>query len=125
MQSTMRVYLVKAYQTHSCSCGGLHVADSELMTVAVFGLPVAVKEYAIGLKMLLFNPLVLSKTDLSRNLKYVVPTGSVKVHAGRYVVPTGKDNVIVSTGRTKVIPAGRTILVLVVLCLLQFNSKVS
>ncbi|GJU48615.1 putative ribonuclease H-like domain-containing protein [Tanacetum coccineum] len=29
-----------------------------------------------------------------------------------YVVPTGKDNVIVSTGRTKVIPAGRTILVL-------------
>ncbi|GJS88315.1 putative ribonuclease H-like domain-containing protein [Tanacetum coccineum] len=25
-----------------------------------------------------------------------------------YVVPTGKDNVIVSTGRTKVIPAGRT-----------------
>ncbi|GJU26204.1 protein FAR1-related sequence 5 [Tanacetum coccineum] len=28
--------------------------------------------------------------------------------AGRYVVPTGKDNVIVSTDRTKVIPAGRT-----------------
>ncbi|GJV24837.1 reverse transcriptase domain-containing protein, partial [Tanacetum coccineum] len=43
---------------------------------------------------------------------YVVPTGRVKVPAGRYVVPTGKDNVIVSTGRTKVIPAGRTILVL-------------
>ncbi|GKB92302.1 hypothetical protein Tco_0964574 [Tanacetum coccineum] len=55
--------------------------------------------------------LVLSK-------EYVVPTGRVKVPAGRYVVPTGKDNVIVSTGRTKVIPAGRTILVLVVLCLL-------
>ncbi|GJW55031.1 hypothetical protein Tco_0099116 [Tanacetum coccineum] len=50
--------------------------------------------------------------------RYVVPTGRVKVHAGRYVVPSGKDNVIVSTGRTKVIPAGRTILVLVVLCLL-------
>ncbi|GKF54977.1 hypothetical protein Tco_0165317, partial [Tanacetum coccineum] len=46
---------------------------------------------------------------------YVVPTGRVNVPAGRYVVPTGKDNVIVSTGRTKVIPAGRTILVLVVL----------
>ncbi|GJS23966.1 putative ribonuclease H-like domain-containing protein [Tanacetum coccineum] len=37
--------------------------------------------------------------------RYVVP-------AGRYVVPTGKDNVIVSAGRAKVIPAGRTILVL-------------
>ncbi|GKD50885.1 putative reverse transcriptase domain-containing protein, partial [Tanacetum coccineum] len=31
----------------------------------------------------------------------------------RYVVPTGKDKVIVSVGRAKVIPAGRTILVLV------------
>ncbi|GKC61692.1 hypothetical protein Tco_1089290 [Tanacetum coccineum] len=47
--------------------------------------------------------------------RYVVPTGRVKVPAGRYVVPTGKDNVIVSTGRTKVIPAGSTILVLRVL----------
>ncbi|GJR78482.1 putative ribonuclease H-like domain-containing protein [Tanacetum coccineum] len=44
--------------------------------------------------------------------KYVVPTGRVNIPAGRYVVPTGKDNVIVSAGRTKVIPAGRTILVL-------------
>ncbi|GKF60705.1 hypothetical protein Tco_0177491, partial [Tanacetum coccineum] len=48
---------------------------------------------------------------------YVVPTGKdntgrVKVPAGRYVIPTGKDNVIVSAGSTKVIPAGRTILVL-------------
>ncbi|GJS20219.1 putative ribonuclease H-like domain-containing protein [Tanacetum coccineum] len=42
----------------------------------------------------------------------IVPTGRVKVPAGRYVVPTGKDYVIVSTGRSKVIPAGRTILVL-------------
>ncbi|GKG39589.1 hypothetical protein Tco_0463734, partial [Tanacetum coccineum] len=47
--------------------------------------------------------------------RYVVPTGRVNVPAGRNVVPTGKDNVIVSTGRTKVIPAGRTILDLVVL----------
>ncbi|GJR50412.1 hypothetical protein Tco_1400933 [Tanacetum coccineum] len=64
--------------------------------------------------------LKLTSEDLSRNLKYVVPTGRVKVHPppppvfGRYVVPTGKDNVIVSVGRSKVIPAGRTILVLVV-----------
>ncbi|GKE47554.1 hypothetical protein Tco_1478812, partial [Tanacetum coccineum] len=42
----------------------------------------------------------------------IVTSGRVKVPAGRYVVPTGKDNVIVSAGRTKVIPAGRTILVL-------------
>ncbi|GKD20511.1 hypothetical protein Tco_1222214 [Tanacetum coccineum] len=39
--------------------------------------------------------------------RYVVPTGRVKVPAGRYVVLTGKDNVIVSAGRSKVIPACR------------------
>ncbi|GKF60021.1 hypothetical protein Tco_0176807, partial [Tanacetum coccineum] len=44
--------------------------------------------------------------------RYVVPIGRVKVPTGRYVVPTSKDNVIVSAGRTKVIPAGKTILVL-------------
>ncbi|GKB40832.1 hypothetical protein Tco_0885774, partial [Tanacetum coccineum] len=66
--------------------------------------------FAFGFKMLLFNPLAFSRKDLSRNLKLTV----VKVPAGRYVVPAGKDNVIVSTGRTKVIPAGRTILVLLV-----------
>ncbi|GJZ81829.1 ribonuclease H-like domain-containing protein [Tanacetum coccineum] len=54
--------------------------------------------------------------------KYVVPTGRVKVPAGRYVVPTGKDNVIVSAGRTKVIPAGRTILVLEVIILITLAS---
>ncbi|GJT80141.1 anticodon-binding aminoacyl-tRNA synthetase, class 1a [Tanacetum coccineum] len=54
---------------------------------------------------------------------YVVPTSRVKVPTSRYVVPTGKDNVIVSTGKTKVIQAGRTILVLVVLCLLRVDSK--
>ncbi|GJS37216.1 hypothetical protein Tco_0535598 [Tanacetum coccineum] len=58
-------YLVKAHQTHSCSCGGLHVADSEFMKVAVFGVYVVMK-YEIGFKML-----------------YVVPTGRVKVPAGR------------------------------------------
>ncbi|GKC79776.1 hypothetical protein Tco_1130550 [Tanacetum coccineum] len=57
--------------------------------------------------------------------RYVVPTGRVKVPAGRYVVPTGKDNVIVSADGAKVIPAGRTILVLVVLCLLRVASIVS
>ncbi|GJZ12166.1 hypothetical protein Tco_0546925 [Tanacetum coccineum] len=41
--------------------------------------------------------------------RYVVPTSRVKVPAGRYVIPTGKDNVILSAGRSKVIPAGRTI----------------
>ncbi|GJV01233.1 hypothetical protein Tco_1334802 [Tanacetum coccineum] len=72
-------YLVKAHQTHSCSCGGLvEVQDS----------------------MLSFMLLIQSFS------RYVVPTGRVKVPDGRYVVPTGKDNVIVSTGRTKVIPAG-------------------
>ncbi|GJQ90145.1 hypothetical protein Tco_0001284 [Tanacetum coccineum] len=69
--------------------------------------------------------LKLISEDLSRNLKYVVPTGRVKVPAGRYVVFTGKDNVIVSTDRAKVIPAGKTILVLVVLCLLRVASIVS
>ncbi|GKC47306.1 hypothetical protein Tco_1065028 [Tanacetum coccineum] len=52
-----------------------------------------------------------------------VPTGRVKVPAGRYVVPTSKDKFIVSAGRTKVIPTGSTILVLVVLCLLRVDSK--
>ncbi|GKD39217.1 hypothetical protein Tco_1259424 [Tanacetum coccineum] len=65
------------------------------------------------------------KDDCCSILWYVVPTGRVKVPAGRYVVPTGKDNVTVSAGRTKVIPAGSTILVLVVLCLLRVDSKVS
>ncbi|GJW86408.1 hypothetical protein Tco_0161748 [Tanacetum coccineum] len=53
--------------------------------------------FGVSFKMLLFNP--LSK---------VIPTG-------RYIVPTGKDNVIVSAGKTKVIPAGSTILVLRIL----------
>ncbi|GJV45554.1 hypothetical protein Tco_1430090 [Tanacetum coccineum] len=49
--------------------------------------------FGVGFKMLLFNPITTKG----------------------YVVPTGKDNVIVSAGRTKVIPADRTILVLRVL----------
>ncbi|GJT70873.1 hypothetical protein Tco_1030159 [Tanacetum coccineum] len=59
------------------------VAASKFMKVA----------FGVGFKLLLFNPLV-----------YVVPTGRVKVPAGRYVVPTGKDNtVIVVAASTKVI----------------------
>ncbi|GJR18144.1 putative reverse transcriptase domain-containing protein, partial [Tanacetum coccineum] len=75
--------------------------NKSLMAVMLCGLRVAVKEMTIG-----FHGVVV------HSLWYVVPTGRVKVPAGRYVVPTGKDNVIVSAGRTKVIPAGRTILVL-------------
>ncbi|GJY33609.1 hypothetical protein Tco_0418078 [Tanacetum coccineum] len=76
------------------------VADSKFMKVA----------FGVGFKMI------------------AVPSSGIvttKVPAGRYVVPTGKDNIIVSAGRTTVIPAGSTILVLVVLCLLRVDSKVS
>ncbi|GJW06537.1 putative nucleotidyltransferase, ribonuclease H [Tanacetum coccineum] len=70
----------------------------------------------------------LDEIKIVTTSRYVVPTGRVKVPAGRYVVPTGKDNVIVSAGRTKVIPAGRTILVLSIHYLLsthrlQVDSK--
>ncbi|GJZ59028.1 hypothetical protein Tco_0614844 [Tanacetum coccineum] len=66
-----------------------------------------------------------TNSEIVTTSRYVVPTGRIKVPAGRYVVPTGKDNVTVSAGRSKVIPAGRTILVLVVLCLLRVDSIVS
>ncbi|GJV67848.1 putative ribonuclease H-like domain-containing protein [Tanacetum coccineum] len=61
-----------------------------------------------------FQDVAVQSSGIVTTSRYVVPTGRVKVPAGRYVVPTGKDNVIVSAGRSKVIPAGRTILVLVV-----------
>ncbi|GJS83407.1 hypothetical protein Tco_0749948 [Tanacetum coccineum] len=86
------------------------VADSKFMKVA----------FGVGFKMI-----DVPSSGIVTTSRYVVPTGRVKVPAGRYVVPTGKDNVIVSAGRTKVIPAGRTILVLVVLCLLRVVSIVS
>ncbi|GJV45559.1 hypothetical protein Tco_1430095 [Tanacetum coccineum] len=57
-------------------------------------------------------PTIVKVLPIVTTSRYVVPTGRVKVPAGRYVVPTGKDNVIVSARRTKVIPAGSTILVL-------------
>ncbi|GJY97863.1 hypothetical protein Tco_0514773 [Tanacetum coccineum] len=86
------------------------VADSTHMKVA----------FGVGFKMI-----AVPSSGIVTTSRYVVPTGRVKVPAGRYVVPTGKDNVIVSAGRTKVIPAGSTILVLVVLCLLRVDSIVS
>ncbi|GKB19860.1 hypothetical protein Tco_0853783, partial [Tanacetum coccineum] len=78
-----------------------------VMKVAAFGV------HAVHFLLLLprLSPAII-KISNSRSMEYVVSTGRVKVPAGRYVVPTGKDNVIVSAGRTKVIPAGRTILVL-------------
>ncbi|GJZ95357.1 hypothetical protein Tco_0667691 [Tanacetum coccineum] len=77
---------------------GFLVADSKFMKVA----------FGVGFKMI-----VVSSSSIVTTSRDVVPTGRVKVLAGRYVVPTGKDNVIVNIGRTKVIPAGSTILVLV------------
>ncbi|GJW78167.1 hypothetical protein Tco_0139849 [Tanacetum coccineum] len=73
------------------------IADSKFMKVA----------FGVGFKMLMFNPLVLSTKDLSRNLKLTMSNSSLGED-----FPTGKDNSIVSTGSTKVIPAGRTILFL-------------
>ncbi|GKE19526.1 hypothetical protein Tco_1427103 [Tanacetum coccineum] len=84
------------------------VADSKFMKVA----------FGDGFKMSLFNPLVISMKDLSRNLKLTMSNSSLGED-----FPTGKDNSIVSTGSTKVIPAGRAILFLVVLCLLRVVSK--
>ncbi|GJT37204.1 hypothetical protein Tco_0937069 [Tanacetum coccineum] len=103
-------------KVHDCPCldADFLVADSKFLKVA----------FGDGFKMLLFNPLVISTKDLSRNLKYVVPIGRVNVPTGS-VVPTGKDSSIVSTGSTKVIPVGSIILVLVVLCLLRVVIKVS
>ncbi|GKB46647.1 hypothetical protein Tco_0897400 [Tanacetum coccineum] len=74
-----------------------HVADSKYMKVT----------FGDDFKMLLFNPLVCSTNDLSRNLKLTASNSSLGED-----FPTGKDNSIVSTGSTKVIPAGRTILFL-------------
>ncbi|GJX95743.1 putative reverse transcriptase domain-containing protein [Tanacetum coccineum] len=85
-------------KVHDCPCLDVDflVADSKFMKVA----------FGDSFKMLLFNPLIVTTS------RYVVPTGRVKVPAGRYVVLTSKDNVIVSAGSTKVIPAGSIILVL-------------
>ncbi|GKB77123.1 hypothetical protein Tco_0944018, partial [Tanacetum coccineum] len=71
------------------------VADSKFLKVA----------FGVDDKMLLFNPLVFSMTDLSRNLKLTMSNSSLGED-----FPTGKDNVIVSAGRTNVIPAGSIML---------------
>ncbi|GJS73798.1 hypothetical protein Tco_0706639 [Tanacetum coccineum] len=70
--------------------GPCFVADSTYLKVA----------FGVGFKMLLFNPLVFSTKDLSRNLKLTASNSSLGED-----FPTGKDNSIVSTGSTKVIPA--------------------
>ncbi|GKC44984.1 hypothetical protein Tco_1062706, partial [Tanacetum coccineum] len=77
--------------------------------VAAFGV------HAVNFLMLLqrLSPWSWFQDVIDTTSRYVVPTGRVKVPAGRYVVPTAKDNVTVSAGRSKVIPASRTILVLV------------
>ncbi|GJX22653.1 ribonuclease H-like domain-containing protein [Tanacetum coccineum] len=106
------VHVLKVAAFWCSFCHNLYVAANKKGTPFSAIFRFSIIKYGVGFKMLLFNPLEFSKKDLSRNLKYVVPTGRVKVPAGRYVVPTGKDNVIVSAGRSKVIPAGRTILVL-------------
>ncbi|GKD58107.1 hypothetical protein Tco_1295616, partial [Tanacetum coccineum] len=45
--------------------------------------------------------------DLSRNLK--LTTSNSSLGEDWYVVPTGKDNFIVSAGRPNMVPAGRII----------------
>ncbi|GJV84719.1 hypothetical protein Tco_1524617, partial [Tanacetum coccineum] len=84
--------------------------SAEFMKVAAFGV------HAVNFLMLLqrLSPTIIRFLiqEIVTTSRYVVPAGRVKVLAGRYVVPTGKDNVIVSADRSKVIPAGRTILVL-------------
>ncbi|GJX57036.1 hypothetical protein Tco_0286933 [Tanacetum coccineum] len=83
----------------SCPCfdADFLVTDSKFLKVA----------FGVRFKMLLFNPLVISTKDLSRNLKLTMSNSSI-----REDFPTSKDSSIVSTGSTKVIPAGSTILVL-------------
>ncbi|GJR83143.1 hypothetical protein Tco_0153928 [Tanacetum coccineum] len=105
--------------------GDVMIPPKKFMKVAAFGV------HAVNFLMLLqrlspaiirfliqevwswFQDVAVQSSGIVTTSRYVVPTGRVKVPAGRYVVPTGKDNVIVSAGRSKVIPAGRTILVLI------------
>ncbi|GKD31634.1 hypothetical protein Tco_1242412, partial [Tanacetum coccineum] len=56
-------------QVHDCPCldADFLVADSKFMKVA----------FGVGFKMLLFNPLVLSTKDLSRNLKLTMSNSSL------------------------------------------------
>ncbi|GKB33648.1 reverse transcriptase domain-containing protein [Tanacetum coccineum] len=114
--------------------GDVMIPPKKFMKVAAFGV------HAVNFLMLLqrlspaiirfliqevwswFQDVAVQSSRIVTTSRYVVPTGRVKVPAGRYVVPTGKDNVIVSAGRSKVIPAGRTILVLEVIILISLAS---
>ncbi|GJZ97107.1 putative reverse transcriptase domain-containing protein [Tanacetum coccineum] len=68
-------------KVHDCPCfdADFLVADSKFMKVA----------FGDSFKMLLFNPLVCSTYDLSRNLKLTVSNSSLGED-----FPTGKDNVM-------------------------------
>ncbi|GKD73448.1 hypothetical protein Tco_1331730 [Tanacetum coccineum] len=78
-------------------------------------------KYILSLPRAIFRLTRISVLHISANEE-----GSQRIFTtSRYVVPTSKDNVIVNPGRAKVIPAGTTILVLVVLCLLRVDSIVS
>ncbi|GKA79526.1 hypothetical protein Tco_0786122 [Tanacetum coccineum] len=80
---------------------------------------------------MLLSQLSYISTYTPRFIKSINTTGAlvkpkgITMNSNVHNDPTGKDNVIVSAGRSKVIPAGRTILVLVVLCLLRVDSIVS
>ncbi|GJS23768.1 retrovirus-related pol polyprotein from transposon TNT 1-94 [Tanacetum coccineum] len=52
-----------------------------------------------------FQDVAVQSSRIVTTSRYVVPTGRVKVPAGRYVVPWIRIMVIVSAGRSKVIPA--------------------
>ncbi|GJR77036.1 hypothetical protein Tco_0089401 [Tanacetum coccineum] len=63
-------------------------------------------ELTIAVQLIAFLKKQISNSQRHKiHAWYVVPTSRVKVPAGRYVVPIGKDMFIVSAGRTKVILA--------------------
>ncbi|GJT53245.1 hypothetical protein Tco_0988299 [Tanacetum coccineum] len=106
---------VETYNTPQFHNVNIHLFSSFNILMLLQRLSTAIIRFLIQEVWSWFQDVVVQSSGIVTTGRYVVPTGRVNVPAGRYVVPTGKNNVIVSTGRTKVIPAGRTILVLVVL----------
>ncbi|GJW63274.1 hypothetical protein Tco_0115158, partial [Tanacetum coccineum] len=98
--------VVKCYNCPEAQEAGQILNEEQLAFLVDPGIPAAVLMANISN----YGSDVISK--IVTTSRYVVPTGKVNVPAGRYVVPTGKDKIIVCAGRTKVIPAGSTILVL-------------
>ncbi|GJQ97607.1 hypothetical protein Tco_0008746 [Tanacetum coccineum] len=82
------------------------------------------KDHASLVLSLVYNLWDPTQDQIVTTSRYVVPTGRVTVPAGS-VVPIGKDNVIVSTGRTKFFLLVEQKLFLVVLCLLRVDRIVS